>query len=247
MTKRYFKIELNGYGGEFIQGKVTPEFVEYWKDKEGEDLAEHLTGISWDDEDLTDAHSPEVTADGNVDVWDCDDYEHINACYADNGYYLQEVTLKSADAWNEDFQCVDDPYENELEVGEGVSYDDFEHWAGGREAFTCDAEADGEIVPVLQYLSEAKGNFGIAYVVTDGEDFDPTKIAISAIETDFGEFLEAIYYGTQLLELNYDYADTTGKSTTAEVGFVNEAWRADADEFDQEVNETLADIFDEID
>lgn len=242
MTKRYFKLELNGRGGEFIQGEVTPEFVEYWEGRDSDDLVEHLTGVTWDDEDMLDSDSPDMTADGDTEVWECDDFEHFNACYSDNGYFVQEVALKSADAWDEEFEYVEDPYENELDVGEGVFYEDFEHWVGGREAYTSGTSTDS--VPVIQYFEEAKGNFGVAYVVTDGEDFNPENIAISVIETDLGEFLGNIYYGKKLLTLNYDYADTTGKSTTAEVGYVDESHIVDLDDFEEEVQETLAETFD---
>ena len=34
MSKRYFRIETGRYGGEVVCGEVTPEFDEYWVDRE---------------------------------------------------------------------------------------------------------------------------------------------------------------------------------------------------------------------
>lgn len=243
MTKRYFKIELNGYGGEFTMGKVTADFVNYWKDREEADLIDHLNGAEWDDEDQMDPESPDMTEDGNINVWDCDEYEHMSSVYADNGYWVQEVKLADESNWNEDFQIVDDPHDNEEYVGDAERYDDFEHWIGGRECFTCGEDVEDDIEPVLVYHSSEKGNFGIAYVVTDGADFDPEKVVVSTVETDMGEFIDALYYGKQQLEICYDWADTNGKATYANVGFVNPKW---LDEFSEELNqESLDDIFDE--
>lgn len=241
MTKRYFKIELNGYGGEFCMGKSTPEFVKYWQARDEDQLVEHLVGANWDDEEMLDTESPDMTEDGNISMWECDDYVHLNSCYADNGYWVQEVALNDPSAWDEDYQTVTDPHENEVEIGDAVRHDNFEHWIGGREAYTCSEDTEGDdIVPVIKYHSSEKGNFGIAYVVTDGEEFDPELVGVAVVETDMAEFVEALYYGKQQLEICYDWADTNGKGTYAEVGYVKEAW---LDEFDEDlIQETLSDI-----
>ena len=72
-----YKIIAEGYGGEFTMGKVSPEFVEEWQDKE----------IDYDDVE---------------DWYEIDDMEHTTSCYDDtefvvvdeNGKIVYEGTLE---------------------------------------------------------------------------------------------------------------------------------------------------------
>lgn len=239
MSKRYFKIEFNGYGGEYTIGRVTADFVEYWKDRDEDELIDHINNVGWGDE-VADTESPDMTDDGNLATWECDDIDHLNGCYADNGYWVTEVALKNPDAWDEDYQVVTDPYENEEELGDSERIDDFANSVYGRELYTCSPDTEGELVPVLQWHSSEKGNFGIAYVVTDGEDFNPDLLSITTVETDLAEFVETVWYGETQLEICYDWADTNGKGLYASVGYVNPDW-LDASPEPDEVLEQIRD------
>ena len=42
MSKRYFKINTGAYGGEITCGEVTPEFYQYWIDREESDLIDAM-------------------------------------------------------------------------------------------------------------------------------------------------------------------------------------------------------------
>lgn len=44
-----FKIQIEGYGGELIIGKISKEAYEYWKDKDQEELVNFCFGFSDDD------------------------------------------------------------------------------------------------------------------------------------------------------------------------------------------------------
>jgi len=111
--KRFFKIELAGYGGELIVGNASEEFVKYWLHKDRKDnLMEHMHamndmamyGDDFSDEDEEverdeiegfDKDSPEVyEGSGNREYWDFDDIEHETVVsYEYGSYNVTEVTV----------------------------------------------------------------------------------------------------------------------------------------------------------
>ena len=95
--KRYFRIELAGYGGELIVGKASDDFVQYWQDEDRKDLLmDHMHAMNdismYSDDMLEEAEDDEVTLDkpegfdenspevyegsGNQEYWEFDDIEH---------------------------------------------------------------------------------------------------------------------------------------------------------------------------
>lgn len=113
--KRFFKIDLSGYGGELIVGRASEEFVEYWQNKKRKDrLGEHLQAMNEmamysddmleeaEDDEFTldipegfDKDSPEVHEDaGNREYWEFDDVEHETMLCADHAQYtVTEITI----------------------------------------------------------------------------------------------------------------------------------------------------------
>ena len=89
MSKRYFRIETGRYGGEIVCGEVTPEFYEYWVDREDYELQEAM----WSDgEDHPDSPKPRADDDEYWTAWhEIDDFLHLSAPYADNQYYVTEI------------------------------------------------------------------------------------------------------------------------------------------------------------
>jgi len=63
-----------------------------------------------------------------------------------------------------------------------------------------------------------------------------------------GDFVEDLWYDKELLEANYDFNDTTGKSYEAAVGWITDKWRdeyidpedGDLSEYWEEHEENLA-------
>ena len=52
-----YEIEITGYGGEIVMGKLTKEQYDYWidhADRESEELHSHLFWDPWSDEDEED-------------------------------------------------------------------------------------------------------------------------------------------------------------------------------------------------
>ena len=76
----------------------------------------------------------------------------------------------------------------------------------------------------MLFHSSEKGGFASWFVESD-EPFDPNKLVFSIVETHLGEFIEDVWYDKQLIEANYDYNDTTGKSYEAAVGWITNKWR----------------------
>jgi hypothetical protein len=111
--KRFFKIELAGYGGELIVGKASEEFVEYWLHEDRkENLMEHMHGmhdmamygddfidedeeVERDEVEGFDKDSPEVyEGSGNREYWDFDDIEHETmVSYEYVPYTVTEITV----------------------------------------------------------------------------------------------------------------------------------------------------------
>ena len=146
--------------------------------------------------------------------YEVDDIEHINAAYADGGFYVSSIPTDGSDDWAYD--------ENEIEV-EG-------YCLKGREgAYISTDSPEGEYepdnyTPVMLFHSSEKGGFASWFVESD-EPFDPNKLVFSIVETHLGEFIEDVWYDKQLIEANYDYNDTTGKSYEAAVGWITNKWR----------------------
>ena len=219
MAKRIFRIEAGRYGGETVIGEVDDSFVEAMIDADQEELIEHCT--SADEEDF---EGP-IPCEGYY-MWECDEIEHLNSAYADSGFIVTEVT-------NED---------NKFDYSETET--DFEPVSClySREAYTQNSEPDwddidkekDDYIPVLNFHSSEKGNFGCWFVETEGEPFDKYKFTYGIVETNMGEFIDRVYYDGKELDCEYDYADSIGKAYYAEVGWFNRRWHDSFDKYDED-------------
>ena len=99
-----------------------------------------------------------------------------------------------------------------------------------REAYITDS--DNGSVPVLIFHSSEKGIFCSWEI--ESESFDPKLLSTSLVETDFGEFVEDLYYNGEKLELNNDCVDTRGKAIYAKVGWINPEWHETKEKFENE-------------
>ena len=219
MAKRIFRIEAGRYGGETVIGEVDKEFVEQFIDEGEGELIEHLT--STDDMDFEG-----ILPKKDYYMWECDDIEHINSAYADSGFFVTEVT-------NEESKYDYSESETDFEPV-GCLY--------SREAYSQDEAPDDEdikddknnYVPVINFHSGEKGNFGCWFIETDGEPFDKYKFTYGIVETNMGEFIDSAYYDGKELEIDYDYAESMGKGYYASVGYLNKRWHDSRDKYDEE-------------
>ena len=170
-------------------------------------------------------------------MWECDDLEHLNAAYADSGFFVTEVTgLDSKHDYSET--------ETPLEAVQPLY---------GRECYSMgtvpddeDIKDDDNYVPTLAFHSGEKGGFGCWFVETDGEPFDKYKFTYGIVETDMGEFIDSVWYDKKELECDYDYNDTTGKGYYAGIGYMNTKWHDIGDKYIEDC-ENLEQYWEEFD
>jgi len=114
--KRYFMLEFGGYGGEFIVGRTTEEFVEYWLDETRDyNLDEHVMAMhegsmSYSDDMLDEEENDEVTLDipegfdenspevsegvKYIEYYELDDIEHDTVISKDSSQFtVTEIEL----------------------------------------------------------------------------------------------------------------------------------------------------------
>ena len=88
-----------------------------------------------------------------------------------------------------------------------------------------DDENSDRDVSVLIFLSGERGcdNW---FVETDGEDFNPKKLAYGVLETDVGEFIDSVYYDKKEL-VKDGGGDTENNALNARVGVIESSWIKD--------------------
>ena len=230
MAKRRFRIEAGRYGGESVIGEVSKEFVDFFLDKDESDLVETVNSYEWEDEDMGLSDAPKIKED--FYAWhECDEFEHQNNAYADGTWVYTEVPADGSD---------DFAYDDEIEFEPYHLY--------GREAYHNDESFESatthvneedldQVVPVLAFHSGEKGGFACWFVETDGEDFNPKKLAFSSVEMNLCELVENVWYDKEELDPCYDYNDTTGKGYYASVGYFNKKWHDTPEKYTNEVLE----------
>ena len=218
MSKRIFRIEFGNMGGELVIGKVDEQFVENWIGKSSDELVEYLH--NWDFRD-TSQPNDEFTPlpKENFNAWnELDDIEHANNCYSDAGIFVNEV--KEDDLYSRDNEKKIDAYhlyDREAYFDE-ISKSDLE------ENLKDNIKGLDSYVPVITFMSTEKGELGCYFVETDGEDFDPKKLAYSTLETNLSSLIDKVWYNKKELDINFDNSGSTGKGDYARVGYMNTKW-----------------------
>ena len=209
--KRKFRITLNesrAEGAELVIGTVSVEFVKYWQERD--DLIEHLESIA--DGKEGDANSPPMRDGKNFPWNECDDIEGILSPYEPtvNGFKVEEITAKGDVIIEKQLTDVVAVYSRERYVN----------------PINMDDENSDRDVSVLIFLSGERGcdNW---FVETDGEDFNPKKLAYGVLETYFGEFVEAVFYDKKELELETESATEGTMNREASVGVMKRSWIKD--------------------
>lgn len=248
--KRFFKIELGGYGGELIVGKSTEEFVQYWLHEDRKELLmEHMHamndmamyGDDFSDEDEEverdeiegfDKDSPEVyEGSGNREYWDFDDIEHETmVSYEYGSYNVTEVTVDPrAEYVDGELRWSDKETRKKTfdwsatmtrEIDKVQSYN-YDNCVVSRELYVHDTKKGlVDPVPVIMLYDSQKGVFGHLYVMTNGEDFDPKKFAYVALDNTMSNSAEMFYYDKVGLNVDTNELSTWGKGFFANVGYV---------------------------
>jgi len=230
MAKRIFRIEFGSMGGELVIGKVDEQFVENWIGKSSDELVEYLH--NWDFRDTSqpsDEFNP--LPKENFNAWnELDDIEHANNYYSDAGIFVNEV--KEDDLYSRDNEQKIDGYhlyDREAYFDE-ISKSDLE------ENLKDNIQELDSYVPVITFMSSEKGELGCYFVETDGEDFDPKKLAYSTLETNLTSLIDKVWYNKKELYINFDNSGSTGKGSYARVGYMNTKWH-DKDKSEEDLKE----------
>jgi hypothetical protein len=246
--KRFFKIELAGYGGELIVGRASEEFVEYWLDEERKDLLmDHMHGMNdmimyEDEEDMEvdgfDSDSPEVyEGSGNREYWEFDDIEHETMVSYEYGKYsVTEITVDPRTVYKDGQLDWDDKVTSKrnfdwsskmyTEVEGTCKEYDHENCVVSRELYIHTSKdsaykvCDDEPIPAIVMYDSQKGLFGHVYVMTNGEDFDPKKFAFVALDNTMSSSAEMFYYDKVGLSVDNNELSTWGKGFFASVGYL---------------------------
>jgi hypothetical protein len=205
MTPRYFEISIVRWCGEFVCGRVTREFYDYWKGRPEEDLATFMT--AWEP-DEREAGVPAARSDGTTpDNWyEFDDVEHISNAVTNNNY-IRVVELEPGEV------------EGSFHEKAGGYAEDFEIQAiAGRmpETFlTCarsievDQDTDSPADPVIVCKALAKGADTVARCTTSGP-FDIRKLSISYIDFDGDHVVDGLTYEGVDLDVEGQFSDGKG-------------------------------------
>jgi len=214
MAKRLFRIDIGIWGGELTIGQVNEDFVKHFVDKPEQDLIDYMSDWSCGDAD-EDIPTP-VTEE--CEYYDINDIEWLSGSVGETEWSFIELP---ADVVIGSRESMDLEHEGEKFEPQHL-YD--------REAYFDDNDdakekhPDNKIVPVLMYYATEKGSMGCWFVKTDGEDFDPNKVAYSTVCTNIEEMLDSVWYDKEELWEQDEWKSTNGKGLYASVGWMNLNW-----------------------
>lgn len=201
--KRYFRVFLTGYGGERVYGSLTQEQYEFWKDLDEEDIIAHAFWDPWEENDenpIFDEEDPRFLGNWN----EFDDLLHENGVSEDAAY----ITVEEYDSEEYDSSLISTLFDT-------MSWEDFQTKYNS----SVDEDDFEEVVENAQYVftgySSEKGTFGDYSIVTNGADFDPSKLAFMLTSNPQEVTLEATEYDG--VEIYNDGGDTTGKGYYASI------------------------------
>lgn len=205
MTPRYYEISIIRWCGEFVCGRVTREFFDYWKRRNEEDLAAFMTALELDERE---AGVPPARADGSTpESWYAfDDVEHISNAVTNNNF-VRVVELEP-DGVSGGFREKAGGYQEDFELSSiaGQMPEDF---------LTCvrrievDQDTDVPANPVVVGKALAKGADTVARCTTSGP-FDIRKLGITYIDFDGDHVVDGLTYDGIDLEVEGQFWD--GKS-----------------------------------
>ena len=219
-TPRTYKIQLWGYGGEYVMGTVDRKIYDYFRARR---LS--LSDFAWDG-DYADEHTiPEDMRPFQPgSYYDCDDMGHCHGVDRNAG------TLQIMD---EQDQVI---YERSLEDIDGYS-DDSPQWGSGDEVYIS-SKPPGTVV--FLGVSNEKGTFFEGEIALK-EPFDITKLTLGYDEFDGNDIINHVEYDDETID-NWG-GGTDGKSS--DFGFYlvkdSNSWEKYTDMDD--INYTMTDWF----
>ena len=220
---RYYRIQLNGYGGESAYMSISKAAHDFWNahcEEHGDnDLVEYMIADDVEDCDFDELDSVPVEAqflnDPDDDMYkrpwyeSHTEFEHTNGVTYDNG----RITVDEVDSEDYNADVIAEVVDRE-EISDYVSTVEEENdYSVELTEMGCCEEPEAEYI--AQMYSAEKGTFFDGRIETIGE-FDPKKLKIYTTEYLNGEdtVTEVHYDG---VEVDNDGGDTNGKGYYASV------------------------------
>ena len=225
---RYYRITINGYGGESAYMSISKEAHDFWKEvteEHGDRDLVHYT-VSAEDGDFDFDNIDSVPDEADFLKWEDEgevyhspwyesptEFEHTYGVTYDSAWIeIEEVdgpdwsdkVLDTVVEHQEVTALVDEIYENS-----GDEYVELQEYS------CCDKEPTGTEYIAQMYSSE-KGTFFDGVLHLQGEQFDPTKLRIQVVEYLNGEdTIAGVTYNGE--EIDNNGGDTNGKGYYASV------------------------------
>jgi hypothetical protein len=222
---RYYRIQLNGYGGEAAYMSISKAAHDFWKEVTEEhgdnDLVEYMIADDVEDCDFDEIDTVPVEAQFLHDVED-DNYKR--PWYESHTEFEHSYGVELGSAYLVVDEVESDDY-NAKTVADTIAGERLQEYLNGIEEETdyaveliemgcCDDDPEG-VEYIAQFYSSEKGCFFDGRIETVGE-FDPKKLKIRTTEYLNGEdtVTEVEYNG---VEIGNDGAETNGKGYYASV------------------------------
>jgi len=194
-NKKIVKINVSGYGGEFVLGTVTPEQHEYWMTL-GEDA---LNEYVWDADDYAEENRiPEDMHFVNQGGWyEVSDVQHLWGCDAESSWV--EIEMPNGDSIQYDnmyeLRNKYDEEEEQSDIGENYCIED----QMCREIDECYTQGgDNYCLEPGSYFtaySSEKGTFIEADIeLPEEEEFDERRLVFHSYDLDGNDFLTEVSY-----------------------------------------------------
>lgn len=202
---RYFEISVQRVCGEFVCGRVSRAFYDYWQDRDEEiSLETHMLHL--DDEEYRDPKSPNVTGgeDDAAGWYEVDDIIHMNnAVTSGNIIHVEEVT-PDEDSWT-GYKYLPDGYSETFDFDDlGIPVPE------GFYNYTREVEVETDIEvpenPVIVCKSIEKGLQTMVFAETDGP-FDLAKLQFEIWYIDGDPVIASVSYDGAELENHPDSSD----------------------------------------
>jgi hypothetical protein len=223
---RYYRVSINGYGGESSYMTISKEAHDFWKSVKEEhgdgDLVHYM--ISAEDEEFDFDDIVEVPdnamfmrdEDGDARPW----YEPPNEIDHTFGVNYESAWIEVDEVNDNDYNST--VIETVVERIEVTALVDQVYEESGDDTIEINqyddcAAPDNDVEYIAQMYSAEKGTFfdGILHL-TGGERFDPRKLKIHVVEYLNGEdTITDIYYND--VEVENSGGDTSGKGYFADV------------------------------
>ena len=214
-SKNIIKINIGGYGGEFVLGTITKEQHDYWKAQQNDKLEDYaLDAFDYVKENKTPEDMDFLEQEG----WhECDNIAHNYGCDMESAWI--EITLPddSSSTYDNAYELRDMFENKKLNHLQYSPYDEMIREVG--QCYTSDETSYPQ--PEGHYFtaySSEKGQFIYTeFELPEHHVFDESRLVFFSTDIDGNEFLESIAYiypddsPNEPTDLDNEGGDTRGK------------------------------------